>query len=37
MHSNFFIQSIVNDKRDVRTYKKIIFQKTTDAEKYEMI
>ena len=37
MPSNFFIESILKGKRDVSTYKKFIFQSTTDAEKYEMI
>ena len=34
--SNFFIEPILNGKRDVNTYK-FIFQSTTDAEKHEMI
>ena len=37
MPSNFFIESILKGKRDVSTYKKFIFQSSTDAEKYEMI
>ena len=37
MPSNFFIESILKGKRDVSTYKKFIFQSTTDTEKYEMI
>ena len=37
MPSNFFIESILKGERDVSTYKKLIFQSTTDAEKYEMI
>ena len=37
MPSNFFIESILNGKRDVNTYKKIIFQSTADTEKYEVI
>ena len=37
MLSNFFIESILKGKRDASTYKKIIFQSTTDAKKYEMI
>ena len=37
MPSNLFTESILKGKRDVSTYKKFIFQSTTDAEKYEMI
>ena len=37
MLSNLFTESILKGKRDVSTYKKFIFQSTTDAEKYEMI
>ena len=37
MPSNVFIESILKGKRDEYTYKKFIFQSTTDAEKYEMI
>ena len=37
MPSNVFIESILKGKRDVSTYKKIIFQSSTDAEKYKMI
>ena len=32
--SNFFIESILKSKRDIRTYKNFIFESTTDAEKY---
>ena len=37
MPSKFFIESILKGKTDVSTYKKFIFQSTTDADKYEMI
>ena len=37
MPSSFLIESILKGKRDVSTYKKFIFQSTTDTEKYEMI
>ena len=37
MPSNFSIESILNGKRHVSTYKKFTFQSTTDAEKYEII
>ena len=37
MPSNFLIKSILNGKRDVSTYKIIIFRSTLDAEKYEKI
>ena len=37
MSSNFFFESILKGKRDASTYKKLFFQSTSDAEKYEMI
>ena len=37
MPSSFFVESILNGKRDVSSYEKFIFESTTDAEKYEMI
>ena len=37
MPSSFLIESILKGKRDVSTYKKFIFQSTTDTEKYENV
>ena len=37
MPSNFFIGLIINNKIDVSTYRKFIFQSTTRVGKYEMI
>ena len=37
LSSNFLIKSILNSKRDISTYKIIIFRSALDAEKYGKI